>query len=83
MKTSLVRGDFGGILKISKFTSVVIAQIKCKLNNVESVLKLQFPSEQKNPKQKILRGQQREFEKQQGEISPKYRSQKGKGRLAE
>ena len=50
-----------GDSKFSRFTSVVIAQIKCKLNNVESVLKLQFPSEQKNLKQKILRGQQREL----------------------
>ena len=61
----------------------VVIAIKCKLNNGESVLKVQFSSEQTNPKQKILQGQQREFEKQQGEISPKYRSQKGKGRLAE
>ena len=82
MKTSLVRGDFGGIVKfLLIYEGCYCNKLQTEQWRVSSQTAVLF--RQTNPKQKILRGQQREFEKQQGEISPKYRSQKGKGRLAE
>ena len=50
--------DFGGnSLKLFRIISVMIIQTKCKENNAELFLKIH--SEQRNWKQKVLRGKKR------------------------
>ena len=66
------QADFGRILKLDGFITIMIVQTKCKLTMLSNLQTVLY-SEQRNSKQIELGRKQKEHEQWQSEISPEYR----------
>jgi len=63
--------DFGGILTLFRFLSIMMVQTKCKLNNTELFLK-QFHIQSNKTENNKYYEATTERKKWQSEISPEY-----------